>query len=135
MRSAVDSSVLFDFLIASPEHGPGSRGALEKALAEGALIACDVVWAEVRAHFSSEAPFAEAMSAFGVSFDPCDAETAAAAGGAWREYRGRGGSRERLIPDFLVAAHAATRCDRLITRDRGFARRYFPRLVIVDPSS
>ena len=134
MRSAVDSSVLFDFLIASPKHGPESRRALERALAEGALIACDVVWAEVRAHFSSEAPFVEAMSAFGVSFDPCDAETAAAAGKAWREYRGRGGSRKRLMPDFLVAAHALLRADRLLTRDRGFARRYFRGLTILDPS-
>jgi predicted nucleic acid-binding protein len=45
-----------------------------------------------------------------------------------------GGSRTALVPDFLVAAHAAVRADRLLTRDRGFARRYFRRLRIVDPS-
>ena len=73
--------------------------------------------------------------AFDISFDPCDADIATAAGGAWREYRRRGGRRDRLMPDFLVAAHAAARCDRLITRDRGFARRYFRSLNVVDPSS
>ena len=73
----------------------------------------------------------------GISRFPSKAMTRSARqplGKAWRHYRREGGSRTRLIPDFLVAAHASVRADRLLTRDRGFARRYFPRLVVIDPT-
>jgi len=45
-----------------------------------------------------------------------------------------GGSRTRLIVDFLIGAHARERADRLLTRDRGFYRAYFDELEIVDPT-
>jgi len=44
------------------------------------------------------------------------------------------GRRDRLIADFLVGAHALSRAERLLTRDRGFYRRYFENLSVLDPS-
>ncbi len=134
MRSAVDSSILIDIFSASRTQLEPSRRALEEAQSLGSLVACDIVWAEVRANFASEADFLTAMSAVSVAFDSCDARCAAAAGEAWREYRRQGGRRSQILPDFLVAAHAAGRADRLITRDRGFSRRYFKTLKVHDPS-
>jgi predicted nucleic acid-binding protein len=43
--------------------------------------------------------------------------------------------RERVIADFLVAAHASVHADRLLTRDRGFYRSRFRTLRILDPSA
>jgi hypothetical protein len=40
-----------------------------------------------------------------------------------------------VVADFLVGAHALAQADRLLTRDRGFHRRAFAGLVIVDPSA
>ena len=134
MRTAVDSSVLLDLFSASPKFGAASREALDRAISEGALVACEVVWAEVRAHFSDRSTFESAIADLGLEFDAIDARTAVAAGEAWGKYRREGGLRTALVPDFLVGAHGTVRADRLLTRDRGFARRYFPRLVIMDPS-
>ena len=134
MRTAVDSSVLLDLFSASSEFGPASRESLNRALSEGVLVACEVVWAEVRAHFPSQAVFETAVSELGLEFDAVDSRTASVAGEAWRKYRSQGGVRRFLVPDFLVAAHGSVRADRLLTRDRGFVRRYFRGLAVVDPS-
>jgi predicted nucleic acid-binding protein len=37
------------------------------------------------------------------------------------------------VPDFFIAAHAQIQCDRLAAIDRGYLRRYFPRLKILRP--
>lgn len=133
MITAVDSSVLIDVLKPEPAFGPPSAEALRRCLAQGALVACDVVWAEVAARFSSSVDLVNGLDRLGVGFSATDRATSLEAGGSWSHYLSAGGSRTRLIADFLVGAHAARLADRLLTRDRGFYRTYFSALEIVDP--
>ena len=48
MTTAVDTSVLLDLLTDDATHGPASVAALRTARAEGRLIACECVLAELR---------------------------------------------------------------------------------------
>ena len=134
MITAVDTSVLVDILVGDERYGRASAAALRDALAGGGVVACDVVWAEIAGLFSAAEAARDAMSALGVDFAPMAEATALAAGMAWKEYRRRGGRRDRVVADFLIGAHAATQAERLLTRDRGFYRTYFARLSLIDPS-
>lgn len=134
MITAVDTNVLLDILAPDPVFGPASAEAMRAALAEGGLIACDVVWAELAAHFGSSSEADYATSRLGLQFSTISAEAAFEAGTNWILYRERGGSRSRVNADFLIGAHALLQADRLLTRDRGFYRSYFKHLSILDPS-
>jgi predicted nucleic acid-binding protein len=132
--TAVDTNVLLDVFSDNAEFGRRSANALRGCIAEGSLIACDVVWAETGAWFPDAEGPENALARLRVEYSPLAAATALAAGRAWQEYRKAGGPRERVIADFLIGNHASAQADRLLTRDRGFYRRYFAGLVIVDPS-
>ena len=134
MITAVDTNVLLDVFANDPAFASASLGALRACLADGQLVASEVVWAEIRAAFPTEAAARDAMAAVPVAFDPLTVAAAARAGEAWRVYRLAGGARDRVIADFLVGAHASEQADRLLTRDRGFHRLVFDGLVILDPS-
>ena len=127
--------MLIDVFGADPEFGERSREALRACIAEGSVVACEVVWAELTAAFAAGAAAREALNRLGVTFSALDEPAALAAGEAWTAYRRGGGPRERAIPDFLIGAHASTAADRLLTRDRGFYRRYFDGVELLDPNA
>lgn len=134
MITAVDTNILLDIFGGDPEFGQPSAEALRRCIAQGAIVACEVVWAETVAFFDKESQFLKAMETLGIGFTPIPQEAAIKAGSAWRRYRKNGGKRIRVAADFLIGAHAAGECDRLLTRDRGFYRSYFKSLKVLDPT-
>ena len=119
---------------ADATYGEASREALRRCLAEGQVVACEVVWAEVATGFPRAAEAVEALERLEIDFSPIGMESAISAGGAFRAFRAAGGQRQRVVADFLVAAHAEVAADRLLSRDRGFFRRFFDGLEILNPS-
>ncbi|MFA6241443.1 MAG: PIN domain-containing protein [Candidatus Hydrogenedentales bacterium] len=135
MTTAVDTSVLIDVFRNDPKHAAKSMEALRRCTKEGRLVVSDIVWSELAALFPSREMLEEKMAILGIGFLPMDQTAASRAGETWRRYRERGGNRKRVIADFLIAAHAQTQCDRLLSRDRGFYRDYFTALTLIDPSA
>ena len=127
--------MLIDVFSADPVFGEASREAVRGCRAVGRLVACDIVWAEVAAGFSDSAEAEKSLGLLGVGFSALDVEAALLAGPSFRAYRRRGGTRERVIADFLIGAHALAGADQLLTRDRGFYRRYFEELRVLDPAA
>lgn len=100
-------------------------------------MACDVVWAEVRAQFDDPSSFETALGLLGIDYDPIGVEAAVTAGERWQVYcrSTRRAERTRPVADFLIGAHARHQADVLLARDRGFWGRQWADLRAVDPSS
>ena len=128
MITAVDTNVLLDILIPSDQHGPQSKAWLVAAYDAGAIVVSDVVYAELVPSFRDRAALDGALQEIGATLSPIDSSIAYEAGLRWKRYHSAGGSRERIITDFLIGAHALSAADVFLTRDRGFFSTYFPEL-------
>lgn len=135
MITAIDTNVILDLLFPDPVFAEPSRRALLEAQELGAVSACDVVWAEVAAWFPDSRSAEEALEKLDIRFAALDPAVPLAAGPAFSAYRRAGGSRDRIVADFLIGAHALLRSDGLLTRDKGFYRTYFKKLKVIDPST
>ena len=104
---------------------------LAAARAEGELVICDVVAAEFFALLMDEGKCQQSLNNLGITFGATSLDAARLAGRIFRAYRREGGPREHLVPDFLIGAHAQRQADRIAAIDRGYLRRYFPRLRVL----
>ena len=127
----VDTSVLLDVLLVGAEHGDESEQRLATALRAGPVIVNDVIAAEIAAVFGIAAELWSALADAEIELVPYPREAVHLAGRAFKRYRRQGGRRSRILPDFMIGAHAMAAGARLLTRDRGFYRDSFPGLRLV----
>ncbi len=131
--TAVDTSVLV--AIAKGEADAFRwTDLLAEMRGDGDLVICDVVAAEFYALLLDERKFHQTLTGLGIVFTPTSLESARRAGRIFHAYRREGGPREHLLPDFLIGAHAQHQADGIAAIDRGYLRRYFPRLKILKPT-
>ena len=131
MISAADSSVLLDVLCDDAVHADASTALLQRARAEGCLVVCECVVAELRPALKEE-ELEAFLNEWNIGFVPSTRDSALLAGRHFAAYLKRGGEARRALPDFLIAAHAQVHADRLLARDRGYLRDYFSDLVVLE---
>ena len=140
MRVCTDTTILIDIL---KDEFRDFQNKLYLALErEEDLLAPSVVYAELLPQFKGNARLLdEFLSEHKIEITPLDTISAAAAAKSWMKYlkrkekvkRPRCGHqmvyRAHFLSDFFIGGFASTKCDAIITRDRGIYKKYFPELA------
>ena len=134
MPTIPDSNVVLDLLHRDSLFFAWSRKWLEACATDG-LVTNAVVFAESVVEFPALDDAQSAFAHFGFAYEDISAAAAHRAGWAYRSYRSNGGTRERVLPDFLIGAHASVGRYRILTRDASRYRSYFPEVEVIAPDS
>jgi predicted nucleic acid-binding protein len=128
----VDSSVLLDVFTEDPRFLDWSEEQLTSAAERGAIVLNAVVLAEVSPRFSRLEELRSVLPSV-ATIEEIPIEAAFLAGHAHSSYRRSGGTRQAILPDFLIGAHAAVTGRVLLTRDPRRIATYIPGAKLISP--
>jgi predicted nucleic acid-binding protein len=130
----VDSNVILDLVTNDPTWGQWSADALSRAADESTLAINPIIFAEVSIGFATVEELEHLLPPQEFGRLELPYEAAFLAGKAFLAYRRRGGRKSAPLADFYIGAHAAVAGLRLLTRDAGRYRTYFPKLEVIAPA-
>ena len=131
----VDTNVLIDIASNDPAWSDWSLAQMEAASIHEAVAINDVVYAELSVRYASIEALDEFVALAGVEVVAIPRPALVLAGKVFTDYRRAGGTRNGVLPDFFIGAHAATAGVALLTRDVGRYRTYFPTLELIAPKT
>jgi predicted nucleic acid-binding protein len=131
----LDTNIVNDLLEADQVWHRWSVDAVALAESEAPLAISAIVVGELATRSMAYAEILALLDGFGFTIAPLGAAEAHRAGLAHRAYREAGGTRDRLLGDFLIGAHAEMAGARLLTRDPRPYRTYFPDLNLITPET
>jgi hypothetical protein len=155
MITAIDTNILLDVLIHDEDHFQKSKELLDEQLEKGQLVICEIVYAELAAQFTAEKDLRSFLADTGIKLIHSGEKALYTAGERWKQYAKNRDqklqcahcgskmaitcskcsqnvySRQHIISDFVIAAHALFHAEILLSRDRGFYRTYFKDLEVV----
>lgn len=129
----VDTNVLVDVLQDDPQWAEWSIGQLRAQARLHQLAINPVIYAEISLSFSTIEALDEVIDTLGLVVQDIPRPALFLAAKAFARYRQRGGTRQQVLPDFFIGAHAAVQRWPLLTRDASRFRSYFPGLVVLAP--
>jgi predicted nucleic acid-binding protein len=130
----VDSNVLIDVLSDDPNWRAWSVAQLEQRANHGPLLINDVIYAELSSRFSTEELLDRKVSELNVDMRKMPKRALFIAGHSYERYRRSGGTRNGVLPDFFIGAHAEATGWPLLTRDVRRYRTYFPDVDLIAPN-
>ena len=137
MKTALDSNILSSLWSAEPS-APQVKQQLISGRAQGSIVVCAPVYTELAAHpLLSPGLLDRLLAEAGITVEfvldePVWRKAAERfASYAKRRRRSGGAAPKRFLADFLIAAHALLRADRLFTLDPERYRQDFPELRLV----
>jgi predicted nucleic acid-binding protein len=131
----VDTNILLDIFSRNPNWWRWSVARLEEAIRSGPLLINDVIYAETSIRFPDATEFDAVLAEMAVTVAPFPRRVLFVAGKAFGIYRDAGGTRDRVLPDFFIGAHAAVESLPLLTRDARRYRAYFPTVTLIAPDA
>jgi predicted nucleic acid-binding protein len=131
----VDSNVLLDVATNDPAWGDWSATALARSADDAILVINALIYAEASIGFQTIEDLEDALPTDLYRREGLPFEAAFLAGKCFLRYRRAGGTRRSPPPDFYIGAHADIAGYRLLTRDAGRYRTYFPTLELIAPQA
>lgn len=135
MPTLVDTNVLIDVAVRDETWLAWSRKALSRAWEAGAVIINPIIYSEFSYRYDDPEEVERLLDHEAFRRESLPWMAAFAAAQAFRKYRQAGGARDRVLPDFLIGAHAAVRGYALLTRDSGRYSTYFPTVDLITPGT
>ena len=130
----VDTNVLIDVLEDDPRWFAWSAAQLKAQSQLHELAINPVVYAELSLAFSGPALLDAAVDRLQLRMFELPRPALFLAGKAFVRYRREGGTRQTVLPDFFIGAHAAVTGMPIVTRDARRYRNYFPGVELVTPN-
>jgi predicted nucleic acid-binding protein len=134
MTTVVDTNILIDILNGTAAEIRAAENALRVAGRQGRLLLPTVGYAELAGRFKSRRDLDSFLDIIPIKLMALNADAGFLAGTFHKAYKQRGGTRTRVLADFIVAAKAQLGADRLLTTDKRFFGTSFPKLVSVSPA-
>lgn len=134
--NCVDTNVLIDILDKDPIWFDWSAAAVAESSSDG-VSASAIVVAELSRGFNAFDELYATLDELDVVILSLDEASAFTGGKRFQEFRRvrKPGENARILPDFLIGAHALTLGVPLLTRDTRLYRRYFPELTLITPET
>ena len=129
----VDTNVLVDVLQDDPQWAAWSIQQLRAQASIHQLTINPVIYAEISLSFSTLEALDSVVAMLGLEMREIPRPALFLAAKAYAQYRKRGGSKQQVLSDFFIGAHAAVQGWSLLTRDAGRFRTYFPTLEVLAP--
>lgn len=127
----VDTNVLIDVLEDDPTWADWSIDQLRTQSTLHALAINPIVYAELALTFTTVEALDDTVTQMGLRMKEIPRPALFLAGKAYARYRKAGGSKNNVLADFFIGAHAAVSGYPLLTRDAKRYRSYFPTVELI----
>ena len=129
----VDTNVLLDVLENDARWATWSQEKLDAAGTTETLAINPIIYSELSIAFNRIEELEAVIAEGSLTVEAIPREALFLAGKVFLKYRRSRGTKQSVLPDFYIGAHAAVMQWPILTRDAGRFRTYFPTVSLITP--